>query len=202
MITKRLAALSAALVALGATVFATIAVTGAANAQSDRGPVILIVNQAALLANSKAGQDIARQIGDLQKIVNSEVRAEVESITKESTELQEQRNLLSEEVLQERVRALAVRERSFPALREIKLRELQMSEQKALGEIGKELQPILQKLVEDRGATLLLDRSAVMFASADNDITADVMAALDKKLQTVKVDRVVLQRGEGGENNE
>ncbi|MEM9751295.1 MAG: OmpH family outer membrane protein [Pseudomonadota bacterium] len=187
----------AALFGLAALVAAGAAAPTPALAQAD-GPVILIVNQQALLVNSKAGKDIARQMGDLQKVVNNEIRTEVESISKEGENLQTQKDLLSEEVLRERARSLALRERNFPALRELKIRELELTEQKALAEIGKVLQPILQDMVNERGATLLLDRSAVMFASADNDVTQQVMAALDKKIDSVKVERVEIKRGEEG----
>jgi len=195
---KRVSGFGAALAAIA--VVLTAGLIGSAVAQDS--PVILIVNQQALLVNSKAGKDIARQMGDLQKIVNNEIRTEVEQISKEGENLQTQKDLLSEDVLRDRARSLALRERNFPAFRELKVRELELTEQKALAEIGKELQPILQKIVEKRGATLLLDRSAVMFASADNDITADVMAELDKRIDSVKVERVEIKRGEEGEGDD
>ncbi|MEL7030383.1 MAG: hypothetical protein AAGL49_14515, partial [Pseudomonadota bacterium] len=75
---KRVSALIVGLAALAAATAAA-----PAQAQDKDAPVILIVNQQALLVNSKAGKDIARQMGDLQKIVNNEIRTEVEQISKE-----------------------------------------------------------------------------------------------------------------------
>lgn len=178
-----------------ATLLTALAATSA-QAQNDS-PVILIVNQAALLSQSQAGQNIAEQMATLQQTVNGELQTEAETITQEAEELQAQRDLVSEEVFLERARALAVRERSFPAFREVKLRELQMTQQRAVAEIGRALQPILQQVVEERGATLLLDRSAVMYNSADTDITPDVMSRLNESLTSVPVERVVLTREQG-----
>jgi rRNA-processing protein FCF1 len=52
--------------------------------------------------------------------------------------------------------------------------------------------PILKTIVEARGATILLDRSAVMYASTDTDITQQVIAELDKKLTSVTVEKTNL----------
>lgn len=172
----------------------------ATQASAQDQPVILIVNQAALLANSEAGQDISRQINDLQQVVQGELQTEIVAITTEVEDLQKQRDLVSEEVFRERARELAIRERSFPAFREIKLRELQASQQQAFAHIGRELQPILQAIVEERGATILLDRSAVMYANPGNDITEDVLSRLDAKIQNVAVERVVLTQQQGDQN--
>lgn len=195
------ASIAAAKSAFAVLAFVSAMIAAQAQAQ-DNAPVILIVNQAALLSQSQAGQNIAEQMAALQETVNGELQAEAEAITKEAEDLQAQRDLVSEEVFLERARALAVRERSFPAFREVKLRELQLTQQRALAEIGRALQPILQEVVEQRGATLLLDRSAVMYNSADTDITADVMARLNEKLTNVPLERVVLTREQAAQQQQ
>ena len=167
----------------------------AANAAfAQTSPVILIVNQSAIMSSSDAGRDILRQINDLTTTVNGEIEAEVQDLTKAAEDLQAQRELISEEAFLERARTLAERERRFPGFREMKVREIQLSRQQAMGVIGRELQPILEALVNERGATLLLDRSAVMYASADSDITAEVMDRLNSKLKEVPVERIDLQK--------
>ena len=92
----------------------------------------------------------------------------------------------------EKAKQLSVKQNNLPALREVKVRELSISEQQALGKINDAMMPILKKIVEDRGATVMLDRSAVMYASVDTNITAEVIAELDKVLSTVKVEKVSL----------
>ncbi|GAB4517692.1 MAG: hypothetical protein Tsb0010_01860 [Parvularculaceae bacterium] len=195
------ATFAAAKSAFAVLAFVSAMIAAQAQAQGN-GPVILIVNQAALLSQSQAGQNIAEQMAALQETVNGELQAEADAITKEAEDLQAQRDLVSEEVFLERARALAVRERSFPAFREVKLRELQLTQQRALAEIGRALQPILQEVVEQRGATLLLDRSAVMYNSADTDITADVMARLNENLTSVPLERVVLTREQSAQQQQ
>lgn len=181
---KLFAALSLSFIGLGGT-----SMVSAASAQDT---VILIVNQAQIFGQSKAGQSMVPQLQKLQEVYNSELNAEVEKIVKESEDLQKQKGLMSEDVWTEQAKKVAVKQNNLPVLREVKVRELQISENQARGKITESLLPILEKIVKARGATLLLDRSAVMYAATDNDITAEVIAELDKKLQSVKVEKVDL----------
>ena len=166
---------------------------GAANAQQDgKAPVILILNQAQVLAQSKAGQSIGPQLEKLQSEANTAFNAEVEKVVKESEDLKKQKELMAEEVWLEKAKQLAVKQNNLPVLRDVKVRELSISEQQAVAKINEEMKPILKEIVDDRGATLLIDRSAVMYASVDTDITAEVISELDKKMKSVKVEKVDL----------
>ena len=55
-----------------------------------------------------------------------------------------------------------------------------------------EAQPILKEIVDARGATILLDRSAVMYGAPETDVTNAVLEKLDKKLKTVEVEKISL----------
>lgn len=160
--------------------------------QAGKAPVILILDQAQVIAQSKAGMSMSTQLKALQDSANTELNAEVEKINKETEDLKKQKDLMAEDVWMEKAKQLSVKQNNLPALREVKVRELSISEQQALGKINDAMMPILKKIVEDRGATVMLDRSAVMYASVDTNITAEVIAELDKVLSTVKVEKVSL----------
>lgn len=187
MKSKLIAVAGAALIAASGL---AISGSGAIAQQGQKAPVILILNQGQVMAQSKVGQSMRPQLEQLQEAANKELNAEVEKIVKEGEDLKKQKDLMAEDVWLEKAKQLAVKQNNLPALRDVKVRELSFSEQKALGAINESLEPILKKIVEDRGATLLLERSAVMYASVDTDITAQVIAELDKKMSTVKVEKV------------
>ncbi len=187
---KKLLSLTAALGVFGAV--GAAAISSATAQQSGKAPVILILNQGQVLATSKAGQSMKPQLETLQKQANDELNAEVEKIVKEGEDLQKQKGLLSEDVWTQRAQQVAIKQNNLPTLREVKVRELSIAEQSAVQKINDAMLPILQSIVESRGATVLLDRSAVMYAAADTDITQQVITELDKKLSTVKVEKVSL----------
>lgn len=180
----------AAVLAIGLSAMAGSATVSTAMAQD--GAVILIVNQAQIFGQSKAGQSMVPQLQKLQEDYNKELNTEVEKIVKEGEDLQKQRGLMAEDVWTEKAKQVAIKQNNLPTLREVKVRELQISENQARGKVTEALLPILEKIVKDRGATLLLDRSAVMYAATDNDITKEVITELDKKLKSVKVEKVSL----------
>jgi hypothetical protein len=99
---------------------------------------------------------------------------------------------MAENVWMEKAKALTIKQNNLPAVREVKVRELQIAEQQAFGKLNESLTPILKKIVDARGATLLIDRSAVMYAAADTDITSQVIAELDKAITNVPVQKVSL----------
>jgi Skp family chaperone for outer membrane proteins len=183
---------AAALVVFGGVSVCTMTASPAFAQQAQKSPVILILNQSQVLGQSKAGQSMKPQLDKLQEQANTELNAEVEKIVKEGEDLQKQKGLMAEDVWTQKAQQLAVKQNNLPVLREVKVRELSIAEQQAIAKINDVMLPVLKEIVESRGATVLLDRSAVMYASTDTDITQQVIAELDKKLSSVKVEKVSL----------
>ncbi|MEQ8177350.1 MAG: hypothetical protein RIA10_03365, partial [Amphiplicatus sp.] len=105
---------------------------GASAAFAQSAPVILIINQGQVLSQSKAGQSIRTQLENLQKQAETELNAEVEKFVKEAEDLKKQKDLMAEDVWLQRAQQLEVKRQNLPALREVKTRELSISEQQAL----------------------------------------------------------------------
>ncbi|MBI1366399.1 MAG: hypothetical protein GC153_10660 [Alphaproteobacteria bacterium] len=188
---KLIAVASAAL--LAAAGLGAAATSASAQDKNQKGPVILVLNQAEVIQQSKAGQSMRPQLEKLQKDATDEYNAAVESLVKESEDLKKQKDLMAQDVWTQKAQQLQQKQQNLPVLREQKVRELELSQQKAIGVINDALQPILKKIVDDRGATVLLDGSAVMYASVDADITPQVISELNKKLTSVTVEKVSLE---------
>ena len=187
---RKLIAVAAAAL-LGA---AGLAAAPEAAAADQKAPTIIVLNQAQVLQQSKAGQSMQPQLEKLQKDASDDLNAQVEAFQKEEEDLKKQKDLIAQDVWTQKARDLAQREQNLPAVREQKVRELQLSEQKAYNVIATAMKPIIDKIAKDRGADLLFDTSngGVMSFTPDMDITAEVIAELDKKLSTVTVEKVSL----------
>ena len=158
----------------------------------EKAPVILIVDQARLLATSEAGQSVSEQMQVLQDTVNKELETVVARLVKEGEELQGKQETMEEAAYIEAAQRIALQQQNVPVLREIRVRELSMSEQRAYAEISEKMRPILEEIVNARGATVLLDRSAIMYGAAEADITQEVLERLNEEIKTVRVERVNL----------
>ena len=162
-------------------------------------PIILVIDRAQLLGESEAGKNIAEQAQTLQETIAKELQAEFDELKKEEEQLISQQSLLAPEVLQERAEKLQIKQRDFEVTQQIKNREFQASIAQAQAEIGKALEPILGDIITERSGTILLDRSNVMFAIPDIDVTPVALKRLNESLKEVKVERVKLEVSEDGE---
>lgn len=183
-----------AVVALIGAGFVGSAITSEVEAQSrNKSPVILVVNRAQIVAQSKAGQTIPDQARRIQEDVSKELEAEAEKLKSDIEKFQKNQSLMSEEVRQKEAQALTVRQQvSLPQQAQIMEQAYATVVDNATNKVLLETQPILKEIVDKRGATVLLDRSAVMYAAPETDVTSDVIKELDKKLKKVDVEKITL----------
>jgi hypothetical protein len=66
--------------------------------------------------------------------------------------------------------------------------QIQASFNQAARQVEVALDPILQAIMKERGANMVLDRSAVIVATSDVDVTPVALQRLDRALPKVKVD--------------
>ncbi len=190
---KLIALAGAAAVAIAGIAAASFAAGAAEAQQSAKPPVVLIVDRAQLIAQSKAGQTIPDQVQKIQTTVKNELEAEAGKLQKDIENYQKNASLMSAEVREKTEKELTLRQQyALPQQVQIMEQALRVILQNAENKILVEATPILKDIVEKRGATLMLDKSAVLYAATETDITAEVVAALDKKVTTVEVEKITL----------
>lgn len=180
-------------VLLASGVAAGALVSGAEAQQASKAPVILVVDQGAIVAQSDAGKTIPGQATTIKTNIQKEFDAEAEKLKKDIENYQKGASLMSDEVRQKTEQDLAVRQQvQLPQQAQIMEQVFSQVVQVAQAKILQESQPIMKAIVDKRGATLLLDRSSVMYTAPESDITQEVLAELNKKMKTVEVQKVTL----------
>jgi outer membrane protein len=171
----------------------TALISGAEAQQAQKAPIILIVDQAAIVSQSDAGKTIPSQATTIKANIQKEFDAEAEKLKKDIDNYQKGASLMSDEVRQKTEQDLAMRQQvQLPQQAQIMENVFSNVVQTAQGKILQESQPIMKAIIDKRGATLLLDRSAVMYSAPEADITQEVLAELNKKMKTVEVQKVTL----------
>ncbi len=189
----QISAIAGAALLATAGFFGASALNGAEAQNAQKAPVILIVDRAQLVAQSKAGKTIPDQAEKVKASVEKELEGEAEKLKKDIESYQKNASLMSDEVRQKTEQELAVRQQyGLPQRVQIMEQAFTAAVQNAQAKVLIESQPILKEIVERRGATVLLDRAAVMYAAPETDITQEVIAALDKKISTVEVQKISL----------
>jgi outer membrane protein len=153
-------------------------------------PKIVVLDRAAIMSFSKVGQDIARQMQAYSNQAKNDLAARGKALQNEGRTLQQQVAILAPDLKAKRLAEFQAREQSLQG--EIQRRDEQMrgSFAQARQTMESKLGPILQQLVKERGANLVLDKQAVVFAPSASgfDITGDAIKRLDQQLPGIKID--------------
>jgi outer membrane protein len=151
-------------------------------------PKILVINRQAILQFSKVGQDIARQVQGFANQAKADMASQTRSLQAEGQALQQQIAILAPDVKQKKIDAFQAKEAGLQAAAQRKEQDIQGGLQRAQQSVETVLGPILQGLMQQRGANMILDKNAVVFAnSAAFDITQPAIDQLNQKMSSVKV---------------
>jgi len=151
-------------------------------------PKIVVLDRAAILQFSKVGQDIAKQMQAYANQAKADLQSQGRALQAEGQALQQQVAILAPDVKQKRLDAFRAKEQSLQGAAQRKDDQLKAGFAQARQTMEQTLGPILQQLVKERGANLVLDKQAVVFSnSAGFDITGEAINRLNQKLPGIKV---------------
>jgi len=176
--------------------FAAVAMSATAMAQS----TILIVDQNRVLRDSEVGKHIKRQLESIGKSMESEMKASTQPLTSERDRLVNELKTMdaaamqSRPDLQKRAQDLMQKGQKQQVEAAYKQREMQVTEAKALQKVNERLAKILETIVAERGADIILDRSVVIYGGKTADVTDTVLSRLNSQMRTVTVARERLPR--------
>jgi outer membrane protein len=153
-------------------------------------PKILVIDRNAILRVSKVGQDIVRQVNGYTQAAEKEFKAQGQAMQKDGQALQQQIAILAPDMKEKKIREFQARQADFQKRVEQRQAQIQGGVFKARQQVEQALGPILQGIMQERGANLLLDRAAVVLGTVDVDVTRAAVQRLDQKMPSVKVDLV------------
>tara|TARA_B110000196_G_scaffold310731_1_gene313822 strand:- start:1412 stop:1996 length:585 start_codon:yes stop_codon:yes gene_type:complete len=168
-------------------IFAIALVVGSLSTPAKAAEDVLIVNLQYVVSQSKSGVSLRKQ----SEALNKEVVDLRDSISKDlqakGKKLEDDKTLLAPEVFQERLQALQAEAETKQLELQTKVQKIQEGIQRASSSIDSVMSPILQELVNEKGAKILLDRQAILFGDPKLDISAEVVKKLNKRLPDVKI---------------
>jgi outer membrane protein len=150
-------------------------------------PKIVVLDRAALMTVSKAGQDIARQIQAYSNQAKADIQGQSRALENEERNLQQQVAILAPDLKQKKIAEFQAKQQALQGQVQKKDEQMRMALAVARQQMEAKLGPILQQLVKARGANMVIDRQAMVFAPPQFDITADAVAQLNQQLPSVKV---------------
>lgn len=151
-------------------------------------PKIVVLDRAAIMQYSKAGQDIAKQMQAYSIQAKAQLQSQGRALESEEKTLQQQVAILAPDLKAKKIAAFQAKQQALQG--EVQKKDEQMRYALALArqQMEAKLGPILQGLVKARGANMVIDKQAVVYATQSGfDITGDAINQLNKQLPSVKV---------------
>jgi Skp family chaperone for outer membrane proteins len=179
--------LAATLLALSA---APALAAGAPPPQQAQTPKILVIDRSAIMQFSKVGQDVSRQIQAFANQAKNDMAAQSKALQAEGQALQQQVAILSGDAKQKKIDAFQAKEQGLQQAAQRKEAAIQYTALKAQQTVSQTLGPIVQTIMQQRGANMLLDKTAVVALNANAaqfDITQQAIDGLNQKMPSLKV---------------
>ena len=151
-------------------------------------PRIIVIDRNVILRVSSAGKVMMADMQRLSTQADNEFKAQADALQREANQLQQQLAILAPDIRAQREEEF--NNKQVTLQNRITDRQSQIQNGFAIAgqKLDEALAPILQEIMIQRGANLLLDRSAVILASIDVDVTAAAIERLDQTLPTVRVE--------------
>ncbi len=182
-------------VAFFAAVTMIASVTTDSYAQANSGAKIITVDRNSFFVDSAAAKDIAKQVKTIREGIEADLNKKMEGLTTERDQLAGQQTILTQDVFEKKAKQLQERFVALQAEAENKQRQLQAAVAKAQAKILETVSPILDDILKEKKANLMLERGIIVKGAVDIDVTATVMNRLNDKLPKVKVELAQAKAG-------
>jgi Skp family chaperone for outer membrane proteins len=155
---------------------------------------VIYMDRNALFNESKAGQDVAKQIAALKKTMEDELAKKNDTLALAEDQLRNQQSLLSQDAWQAKVKEAQDKRMAFQREADDKQRQLQAAILSAQAKIWTAAGPLLDDMLKEKQAAIMLDRAAIVRGTTDIDVTAAAIERLNQKLPALKIDLPPVQQ--------
>jgi len=143
---------------------------------------VITIDQDQLFARSAWGQRAIAEIEAASAELAAENRRKEAELTAEERALTEQRSSMLPEEFRKAADAFDAKVVAIRAEQDSKLRALTQRRDAERKAFFQAILPILQAVMQERGAAVVLDARTTLLASAATDVTAEVIARADQEL--------------------
>lgn len=154
-------------------------------------PGVCLLSREAIFANAAVGKATSARLAELTTAAQAEIDARRPALETEARALEGQADNDSNRTRRE---ALARNWQALQTQAAHSSREIEATRAKALERIATEAQPVIAQVYGQKNCGLLFDRGAALGGNFANDLTADVVRALDARIQTITFERERLPR--------
>jgi Skp family chaperone for outer membrane proteins len=161
-----------------------------------QGTVVVVIDEGRILTESKAAKDMVTKLKNIEAQINAELKPTRDTLEAQRTALAAKvqnktpEAISADAALVNEIKAFQTKSNEFAQKRNILSQEYAATEQKAMIELNKALEPVLLEVVKEKNAQVVLSKSQAIFTADSIDASAAIIAKLDVKTPAITVVRV------------
>ena len=167
--------------------FTFLIATNLTSAQEIPPAKIIVVDNRLISTNAAVAIDINRQVNQIRAQMQAEITTEETELAAEDENLKTQSAIMPQEAYNQKAAEFQEKVVAYRNNVQLKSRQLEIAITNANTEVERALKPILQKMLQDTGATMLLDRTIVTEQIPGLDVTTRIIEQLDIDLPSLEV---------------
>ncbi|MES2342030.1 MAG: OmpH family outer membrane protein [Pseudomonadota bacterium] len=152
-------------------------------------PGVCVMSIEGVIGSSTVGKYVQTRLQQIATQVGAELKAEETSIQNDAKALDGRKATMDQGGFEKAAADLQVRANAYQRKAQLREREMQATQQKALGRVGQELDPIIRQVYQQRQCSVLLQRDALVIANPAMDISPMMTTALNAKITQFAFDR-------------
>ena len=142
-----------------------------------------------ILSEADAAIAAAEQIEEIAIEIENEIRLSDEEIIKEQNLLIESQAIMAPEAFEAKKNDYESKVQKYNNERQTKLMRIEELIAVSRNDILVAIKPILEEITNEKGITIILEKTSIMLSAEKMDITNEVLKKLNKSLPTIEVSR-------------
>ena len=140
------------------------------------------------MQDSSAGKSIISQLKKKREISISNLKKKEKGIFEKEKKLISQKNVLSQEEFEKKLKNLRGDITNFQRDRNKKINEINKSRINATTKLLKKLTPILEDYSNKNSIRIIVQKKNIVMGKKEDDITKDILDLVNQKIKNIKID--------------
>tara|TARA_Y200000002_G_scaffold228293_1_gene188506 strand:+ start:85 stop:564 length:480 start_codon:yes stop_codon:yes gene_type:complete len=142
-----------------------------------------------ILAEANAAVEAAEEIEKIAVEIENEIKSSDEEIIKEQNLLIESQSIMAPEAFEAKRIEYESKIQTYNSERQSKLMKIDELIAISRNDILNAIKPILEEISNEKGITIILEKTSIMLNAEKMDITNEALKRLNKSLPNIKVSR-------------
>ncbi len=141
-----------------------------------------------IMQQSSAGKSIISQLQKRRDISVSNFKKREKEIFEKEKKLISQKNVLSQEEFEKKLKGLRVEITNYQKDRNKKVNEINKSRINSTTKLLKKLTPILEDYSNKNSIRIIVQKKNIVMGKKEDDITKDILDLVNQKIKNIKID--------------